>query len=150
MTPSPFDLRTLLLAKHAQHVVLIHFPIALGLTGAAFDFLGRWTRQRQLVTVAYYNLMAAALAALPAVVTGVLAWQWALEGQKLKGMLLMHLVGGCLSAGLLWTVAILHFRARRRPEAAPPDYCLLLEGCAAAVLAVTAHLGGFVSGVNGG
>ena len=28
-----FDLRTILLAKHAQHVVLIHFPIALFMTG---------------------------------------------------------------------------------------------------------------------
>ena len=26
---NPFDLRTVLLAKHAQHVALIHFPIAL-------------------------------------------------------------------------------------------------------------------------
>src|SRR6516164_5778802 len=147
---SPFDPKTVLLAKHAQHVVLIHFPIALGIAGVAFDFLGRWTRQRQLITVAYYNLMGAALAAVPVVVTGVLAWQWALEGQKLKGILLMHLVGGCLSAGLLWAVAFVHFGARRTPETAPPDYCLLLEGCAAAVCAVTAHLGGFLSGVNGG
>ena len=29
---NPFDLRTALLAKHAQHVVLIHFPIALFIT----------------------------------------------------------------------------------------------------------------------
>jgi len=26
---NPFDLKTVLLAKHAQHVVLIHFPIEL-------------------------------------------------------------------------------------------------------------------------
>ena len=26
---NPFDLKAALLAKHAQHVVLIHFPIAL-------------------------------------------------------------------------------------------------------------------------
>jgi hypothetical protein len=29
MSVSPFDIRTVLLAKHAQHVVLVHFPIAL-------------------------------------------------------------------------------------------------------------------------
>jgi hypothetical protein len=29
MRVNPFDLRTVVLAKHAQHVVLIHFPIAL-------------------------------------------------------------------------------------------------------------------------
>jgi hypothetical protein len=33
---NPFDLRTLLFAKHAQHVVLIHFPIALFIGAVAF------------------------------------------------------------------------------------------------------------------
>jgi uncharacterized membrane protein len=35
----PFDLKAALLAKHAQHVVLIHFPIALFIAGVTFDFL---------------------------------------------------------------------------------------------------------------
>ena len=29
MSVNPFDIKQALLAKHAQHVVLIHFPIAL-------------------------------------------------------------------------------------------------------------------------
>jgi hypothetical protein len=29
MSANPFDIKTAILAKHAQHVVLIHFPIAL-------------------------------------------------------------------------------------------------------------------------
>src|SRR6266481_1873519 len=33
-----FDPSTVLLAKHAQHVVLVHFPIALFITGVAFDW----------------------------------------------------------------------------------------------------------------
>jgi uncharacterized membrane protein len=36
-----FDIKSALLAKHAQHVVLVHFPIALFLTGVAFDFAAR-------------------------------------------------------------------------------------------------------------
>jgi uncharacterized membrane protein len=36
-----FDLRTILLAKHAQHVVLIHFPIGLFVTGVGLDLLSR-------------------------------------------------------------------------------------------------------------
>jgi hypothetical protein len=35
---NPFDLKSALAAKHAQHVVLIHFPIALFIAGVAFDF----------------------------------------------------------------------------------------------------------------
>jgi len=38
---NPFDLHAVLLAKHAQHVVLIHFPVALFITGVAFDLLSR-------------------------------------------------------------------------------------------------------------
>jgi uncharacterized membrane protein len=36
---NPFDWRTVLLAKHAQHVALIHFPIALFIVGVVFDGL---------------------------------------------------------------------------------------------------------------
>ena len=39
-----FDPKTALFAKHAQHVVLIHFPIALYLTGVAFDVVAEWTK----------------------------------------------------------------------------------------------------------
>jgi len=33
---------------------------------------------------ACYNMLVAAIATFPVVVTGILAWQWDLEGQKLK------------------------------------------------------------------
>ena len=39
MRPSPFDFRTVVFAKHAQHVVPIHFPIALFITAVAFDLI---------------------------------------------------------------------------------------------------------------
>ena len=57
----PFDLKSVVLAKHAQHVVLIHFPIALFLTSVMFDFIAHWTKNRALAAVAYYNLMVAAI-----------------------------------------------------------------------------------------
>ena len=53
MTLHPFDIKAALLAKHAQHVVLIHFPIALFIAGVAFDFLAQWTKQRILAAAAY-------------------------------------------------------------------------------------------------
>ena len=42
----PFDLKTALLAKHAQHVVLIHFPIALFITAVAVDLIAQGTKRR--------------------------------------------------------------------------------------------------------
>ena len=54
MTVSPFDVKTVLLARHAQHVVLIHFPIALFTAAVAFDFLAQWTKNRGLAAAVYF------------------------------------------------------------------------------------------------
>jgi len=145
---NPFDLKTALLARHAQHVVLIHFPIALFITAVTFDFIAQWTKRRGLADAAYYNLLMAAISTVPVLATGVLAWQFQLEGQKLKGILLLHLVLACVSTVMIWLVWWVHFRARRRTVLLP-NYRLIVELVAVAVIAVTGHLGGFLSGVNG-
>jgi uncharacterized membrane protein len=116
---NPFDLKTVLLAKHAQHVVLIHFPIALFLTAVAFDLIAQGTKRPGLADSAYYNPLVAGISTLPVLVTGILAWQFQLEGQKLKGMLLLHLLLACVSSVVIWLVWWVHFRARRRAEALP-------------------------------
>lgn len=145
---NPFDLKTALLAKHAQHVVLIHFPIALFISAVLFDLIAHWTKGRGLADSAYYNLLAAALATFPVLVTGFLAWQFQLEGQKLKGILLLHLVFACVSSAMIWFVWWVHFRARRRTDTLPA-YRFAVELLAVGMVAVTGHLGGFLSGVNG-
>jgi uncharacterized membrane protein len=144
-----FDPETILLAKHAQHVVLVHFPIALFITGVAFDWSGRWTRRRALGEAGYYNFLIAAFSTLPVLLTGVLAWRFQLEGQKLKGILLFHLILAGVSTLLIWSVWLVHFRVRQR-HAAAPAYLWMLEGVAVSAVGLTAHLGGFLSGINGG
>jgi uncharacterized membrane protein len=143
-----FDPGTVLLAKHAQHVVLVHFPIALFITGVALDWVGRWTRRNGLGEAAYYNLLIAAVSTLPVVATGLLAWQFQLEGQRLKGILLMHLVLGWLSSLLIVAVWWLHFRSRRRGSSLP-KYVALVEAAGLLAVGLTGHLGGFLSGVSG-
>jgi uncharacterized membrane protein len=144
---NPFDPKTALLAKHAQHVVLIHFPIALFITAVAFDFIAQWTKRRALAQAAYYNLLAAAISTVPVLATGLLASQFQLEGKKLKGILLLHLVLACVSTVMIWLVWWVHFRARRRTVYLP-TYRLALEVLAVSLVALTGHLGGFLSGVN--
>src|SRR5215472_1505590 len=95
---NPFDPRTIFFAKHAQHVVLIHFPIALFMTGVALDLLSRGKRTSQIAAAAYLNISIAAAAVVPAVVTGLLAWQLALEGKRLKGPLLWHVIAASVAA----------------------------------------------------
>ena len=149
MRVNPFDIKTLLLARHAQHVVLIHFPIALFIVAVVFDYAAQRTKNRSLSAAAYFNLLFAAISTVPVVATGLAAWQWALEGQKLKGILLMHLVLGCTSSVLIWAVFFIHWRARRRHQESLPKYRLALEAFAILIVVLTGHLGGFLSGVNG-
>ena len=144
----PFDIKAALLAKHAQHVVLIHFPIALFIAGVAFDFLAQWTKQRFLAAAAYCNLLAAAVVTVPVIITGVLAWQWQLEGQRLKGILLIHVVLGCASSLLIWVVCLVHLGAQRKFGGVLPGYRLSIEAVGVALVTLTGHLGGFLSGVN--
>jgi uncharacterized membrane protein len=144
-----FDPGTVLLAKHAQHVVLVHFPIALFITGVALDWAGRWTRRAALAEAAYYNLLIAAVSTLPVIATGLLAWRFQLEGQRVKGILLLHLALGGTSSVLIWVVWWVRFRVRR--QAAPvPGYLRMVEVAAIVAVGLTGHLGGFLSGVNGG
>ena len=149
MSVNPFDVKTILLAKHAQHVVLIHFPIALFTIGVLFDFLAQWRKHSVLSAAAYYNFLVAAIATIPVIITGLVAWRWALEGQRLKGILLMHLVFGCLSSLLIWVVWLIHKRTQHKEGGVLPGYRLPIEAVAVAIVTVTGHLGGFLSGVNG-
>ena len=57
---------------------------------------------------AYYDLLVAAISTVPVIATGNLAWQFALDGQKLRGILLLRLVLGpparrqCIERRLPW------------------------------------------------
>lgn len=145
---NPFDPRTAIFAKHAQHVVIIHFPIALFIAGVVFDFIATLKHRKDLAVVAYCNFSGALLMAIPAVLTGLLAWQWELEGRRLKGILLMHLIAGFTSLVLIAAVWWLHWQSKRTVDAKLPALRWVVELLAVAVVAITGHLGGFLSGVN--
>ncbi len=145
---NPFSLRTVWMAKHAQHVVLIHFPIALFIVGVVFDLLGRGKPGSQLAAAAYLNLAAAAAMVFPVFGTGLLAWQFALEGEKLTGLLLWHLMAASLATLLVIASWLVHWRTRKAEAALLPAYRIPVELIGVAAIAVTAHLGGFLSGVN--
>src|SRR5580700_7851253 len=121
---NPFDLKAALLARHAQHVVLIHFPIALFVTSVAFDVMAFWKGSRALAAAAYYNLLAAAVTALPAVATGLLAWQLQLDGARLRGNLRLHLILALLSSASIWLLWWQHFRGRQKQREGTPAVLL--------------------------
>lgn len=145
---NPFDLKAALLARHAQHVVLIHFPIALLITSLVFDGIARLTRNRSLARAAYYNLIGAAIMALPAALTGILAWQFQLDGAKLEGNLRLHLVLGASSTALIWILAWWRSDLERRDCDRLAVWYWAVALVAILAVALTAHLGGILSGVE--
>jgi uncharacterized membrane protein len=148
---SLFDPRSVLLAKHAQHVVFVHFPIALTITAVVFEWLAAWKRGPRgaaLADAAYWNLTAAAVTSVVAVATGLAAWQWQLEAAPLRGTLLLHAVFGGASAGVILLLWWMRYRDGGRSLSSPGSLYFALTVVAFAICAVTGHLGGFVSGVN--
>jgi uncharacterized membrane protein len=148
MIINPFDLKSALLAKHAQHVVLVHFPIALFISSFVFDLLATVTGSRSLARAAYYNLIGAAIMAVPVVLTGVLAWQLQLEGEKLRGNLLLHLGFGLSSAVLIWILAWWRKRQEQKDSGSLAVGYWAVAFLAVLVVALTGHLGGILSGVE--
>jgi uncharacterized membrane protein len=147
---NPWDIRAALLAKHAQHVVLIHFPIALFIVGVALDAVASFTRRKDVAAASYYNLCLAALASVPAALSGLLAWQWELEGKRLKGILLLHLLLGSASVVLILTTWWVHRKGRPGREEPLPSFRWAVEILGVVLVGLTGHLGGFLSGVNHG
>ena len=93
-------------------------------------------------------IFVAAAMTLPAALSGLLAWHFALEGQPLKGLLRLHLYLALATLAGIWLTAWLR-RSSQRAEGMPTrDPLLFLECAVSVLLAVTAHLGGFLSGVN--
>ena len=139
-----------MLAKDAQHPVIIHFSIALFIISVAFDLLAIWKRNPALAKAAFYNLIGAALTAPVAIASGLTAWQWQLEGSKLKGNLLLHLVFALAASGMIWFLCSLRLRQRRFPQRTPGIIYIVLALVTVLLIAIAGHLGGFVSGVESG
>jgi uncharacterized membrane protein len=135
-------------AKHAQHVVLVHLPIALFFCSVAFDLLAMWRNSRSLAKAAYYNLIAAAVTAVATVAIGVLAWQLQLDGQRLRGNLRLDLGLGASSTLLIWVLALWRRHQGHTDNNRPVAGYWALALIAVLIVALTGHLGGILSGVE--
>jgi uncharacterized membrane protein len=144
---SPFDVKAALLARHAQHPVIIHFPIALFIASAVFELLAVWRKQPIFAAVAYYNLLGATLILPLAIATGLGAWQWQLEGAALKGNLRLHMICALTSALLIFFLCWV--RSRLRTKGITPGVAYFAVTLLALMaITLTGHLGGILSGVE--
>jgi uncharacterized membrane protein len=144
---NPFDFKAALLAGHAQHPVIIHFPIGLFIASVVFDLLAVWRKKPILAAVAYYNLLGAALTLPLAIATGLGAWQWQLEGATLKGNLRLHMICAVTSALLIFFLCWMRSRLRAKNISPGVSY-VTVTLFALMAITLTGHLGGIVSGVE--
>ena len=144
---NPFDVKAALLAGHAQHPVIIHFPIALFIASIVFEVMAAWRKQPVLATVAYYNLLGAALTIPFAIATGLGAWQWQLEGATIKGNLRLHMICAVTSALLIFLLSWMRSRLRAKNISPGVSY-VTVTLFALMAITLTGHLGGIVSGVE--
>ena len=91
-------------------VVWMHFPIAPFIVAVRFDVLAQRLRRQELAETAHHHLLVAATFTVPAVLSGLAAWQWLLEGHRLKAILLYHLIVALASV----TVILLSWWMRNR------------------------------------
>ena len=145
--PNPFDIKAALLAGHAQHPVIVHFPIALFIASVVFEVLAIWRAQPIFASVAYFNLVGAALSLPLTIATGLGAWQWQLEGATLKGNLRLHLICALTSATLIFLLWWMRSRLRAK-DGAPGVAYFVVTGLALMAITLTGHLGGILSGVE--
>src|SRR5712692_4542779 len=144
---NPFDLKAALSADHAQHPVIIHFPIALFISSAVFDLLAVWRKKSVLASVAYYNLVGAAISVPLTIATGLGAWRWQLQGAALKGNLRLHLICALTSASLVFFLCWMRTRLRTKGISPRITY-FAVTGLALIMITLTGHIGGILSGVE--
>jgi uncharacterized membrane protein len=139
---SYFHLRTLLFPNHAQHRVLVHFPIALFVVSLFLDALGFLRRKPEYEGAGYINLLIAAATGILSVISGFLAWKFAYGGVALSGGLLYHLVLGSVSTVLIIFLAAWRFREIRSGRSGVTVGYLILGLIGLALIGATGHIGG--------
>jgi uncharacterized membrane protein len=146
-SPNPFDVKAALLQGHAQHPVIVHFPIALFIASAVFDILAIWRKQPVFAAVAYFNLVGAAMTIPLAIATGLGAWRWQLEGARLKGNLQLHLICALTTGAIIFLLCWIRSRLRAKGDSPRAGYFAVMA-LGLMMITLTGHIGGILSGVE--
>ena len=144
---NPLDFRAAILARHAQHPVIVHFPIALFISSAIFEIIALWRKQPTFASVAYFNLLGAAVSIPFTIASGLVAWQWQFEGATLKGNLLIHVAFAISTAAIILLLCWRRYRLRMKGQSPRIGYFAMMA-VGLMLITITGHLGGILSGVE--
>jgi uncharacterized membrane protein/mono/diheme cytochrome c family protein len=121
------------------HVVIIHFPVALLLSGLVMELLGRWTGSDSLRLAVLPVVRIGALTGLAAAASGWVAGEF--HGYSGQTFVWHRGLGIGSGIGMLALLCATEWRARRGGQAGEVVFLAVLVIMAVAVTA-TAHLGG--------
>jgi uncharacterized membrane protein len=120
------------------HPALSDLPATFLTTAPVFDLLARRLRAPGIDSAGFWVELAGVVSAAPAAVAGLLDYKRANDAHPAKGMARVH---GLLNTAALGT-AVTALWLRRRDVRRPSGASLRLGLAAAALTAVSAHLGG--------
>src|SRR5579871_1905420 len=101
-----------LIPKNVFHPAIVHFPIALFIAGLLLDFLGWRRHQRTLLLAGWYNLVLAAVSAIGAISSGLLAmFRMHLP---FAGLIFTHLLLACVASVLMWIMVALRIHRHEK------------------------------------
>ena len=121
-------------AQH-PHPVTVHFPVALTMASAAFFFFYFFTGKAELLSVAFFTLLASTVMSPVAFITGVISWQFN-YGRKFTPLFTAKLVLSGVLFVLQGTTLLLWERAT-----GDTSFFLLLAGLFGAMCAAVGVLG---------
>ena len=150
-TPAPApEEETSWIPKNGFHPAIVHFPIALFLAGIALDLAGYIKKSKTLLYAGWYNLVLAAISAVCAILTGILALMYShapIGGGNGLSLIGQHMLLAIVAAFLMWIMVSL--RVHRHEEMGTGSRTLYFLLAAACILLISyaGHLGGkFVYG----
>ena len=85
-----------------------------------------------------------------AIVTGLTAWQWQLEGARLKGNLLLHLIFAVSASAMIWMLCGWRVRQQGASKQLPGRFYFVFALGTFVLITLAGHLGGILSGVESG
>lgn len=122
------------------HVVILHFPIVLFWTAFVYDILGAFFKIKSY-PAAHWFVIIAAIAAVPTVITGLLAFQFKADNPYVlihRNWALVTFIFGSFYA--LYRLYLL-----RKQTPGPKILLVILSGITVLLISITAEFGGKVA-----
>lgn len=123
------------------HPALVHFPIALLLSGVALDLVAWWRGKQLLVDAATWLLIAGSATGLLAANFGLLAFYTAPHANEVHQLMFWHPAIAVLSLTLFIYVAVVRWMRR---GIKPAVWARLIGLLGAVTLTIAGYLGGYI------